>query len=254
MKKLFSLAVVGLLAASCSKSYYQVYTTKPQGGSIKDNQVVFENNHLRTSYSLWGLGGNVGFTAQNISNDEVTILVDQSFYVENGWTYDYYENSTTTTHTKMVVEEDQNSSVNNFLFKSSSKKKSTAHTNIEKTAHERPSEKIPAGAKRYYGKFSVASGFYKSCDMAKYPTKRSVNELKFDEESSPYTFYNYITYLYKGDTMTMVNKFHVTSIKNVKQKDAVETKSNPDCDAGLVSMVTVMVDASPEKFYIQYSK
>jgi hypothetical protein len=81
-----------LFTACTTQTFYQIYKTTPVNGKIESNEIIFEDDNALISYNLWESGGDVGFQFYNKSDIDIIIHLDRSFFVLNGFAYDYYKN------------------------------------------------------------------------------------------------------------------------------------------------------------------
>lgn len=94
--RLFGVTAVLFFIYSCqTTSFYQVYKVNSiDEFSKKNNSLVFEDNNCRVLYDFWGEGGNVGFMIYNKTDENIYINMKESFFINNGIAYDYYQNRT----------------------------------------------------------------------------------------------------------------------------------------------------------------
>ena len=95
MKKIISVSTILLfLLASCTPQYYyQVYEVKSEDVIQDGNVLFYENSDCRITYNLWSEGGNLNFLIYNKTNDNLFVIMPQSFFILNGVANDYYSES-----------------------------------------------------------------------------------------------------------------------------------------------------------------
>ena len=96
--KLLSIVLVGLFLNSCSSTYYyQVYKVAPVQKTVQEgNLIVFEDENCKIYYNLFTDGGDAGFRFFNKTDKNIYLNLEDSFFVLNGISYDYYKNRTFT--------------------------------------------------------------------------------------------------------------------------------------------------------------
>lgn len=100
-QKILFTALISILLTSCvSTSYFQVYKAAPSDKLIvKDNLLVYEDENCKVSYNLWDEGGNIGFQFFNKTDKNIYLNLEESFFILNGISYDYYRNRVFTNST-----------------------------------------------------------------------------------------------------------------------------------------------------------
>lgn len=230
MKKLLFISVICLLLTSCSQSlYYQVYQTKPMTDNIKVNAdaLVYEDNNCIILYDFWREKGDVGFVIYNKNEENLYIHLDECFYVENGFAYDYYKNK-----------------INNLFVVGSI-------TEVEKSIIC-----IPPLYSKKISEFNINEQLYKDCDLPLYPGKNENNILRFTEEDSPFVFGNIIAYSI-GDSTTIhrINhSFYVSKISNYPVDMITIEVPKEECGKKIpYKTEQVFKNSGPDQFYIQYN-
>ena len=98
--ELISTVIIVVLLSSCATTFYQVYkTTATNKMANKDNQLVYEDENCKVSYNLWGEGGNIGFRFFNKTDKNISLNLEESFFILNGISYNYYRSRVFTTST-----------------------------------------------------------------------------------------------------------------------------------------------------------
>lgn len=83
MKKIFlglTILTVALISSSCTKTYYQVCTTKPVDPSLfdaKSENYSYEDENIKIEYNMWALRGDRSFSVYN-KTDEYLYISDGS--------------------------------------------------------------------------------------------------------------------------------------------------------------------------------
>ena len=193
MKKLFIFAIFAIiLASSCAPTlYYQVGEIKSNDKNVQldnNNNLIYTDNNISITYSFWGSYGEVYFIISNNSEHNITIHLDNSYFIRNGIAYDYFQNRTyTTTNTQASSVNTSGSktlgaslsSLNHyyisypytytgtgyaFTSNSSSQGFSSSRSNST-TYKEVPKLIIPAKTSKIINQFNVADYMYRSCDL-----------------------------------------------------------------------------------------
>lgn len=240
MKKLFTLALV-ILLASCKSGYYQVYKTNsnaPDG--------IFENADVRIVYDFWAPGGNAGFRFYNKTSEPLTLYLDRSFFIMNGIAHDYYQariitNSSSTSVSKTVGFR--------YLYGTYAANQ-TSQSGVEYT--EKPQIVIPANSSKAIAEFTVTPDYFAHCDLKRYPTKKQVRSVSFDQNSSPFIFSNFITYQIGSQTQSVSHDFFVSEITNVPASEAFKNVQTERCEKK--TTVREPVHKAADKFYNSYLK
>lgn len=253
MNKIILFALVLMMSSCTLTNYYQVFKTDTNNGFTDGSKLYFEDNNCIVYYNLWNVGGNVGFSIYNKTEDDLTLHLNRSFFVLNGIANEYYKNrifskssnvgSATTTY-------NYNYSLD-YIF---SRTIGTNSAGISTSFIEKPELRIPSKTMINISEYIVTNERYVSCDLLRYPTKKEIKSLRFNENNSPFVFYNLITYSSKIDTTRFENKFYVNEITNYPQNEVLKLLTTSECGKPLSTPIKVFKDASPDKFYIRYIK
>ena len=144
MKKLLLAFAATALFAACSPIYYQVYQTKPitEGAAIDKEAIVFANKDCRVTYNFYSNGGDAGFLLTNLTDSIMYVHMDESFFVLNGVTNDYYRQSFDIQGQSRTIGSSLNISLNNEV---ESKKKKNRE--VEKIKRKKRREFIQSKIK-----------------------------------------------------------------------------------------------------------
>ncbi|NLJ07657.1 MAG: hypothetical protein GX437_08315 [Sphingobacteriales bacterium] len=239
-RKMLFLLVIALTGCKVS-NYYQLYTTSPENGQLSASSISFEDENLLVSYNLWGVGGDFSFSIYNKSSEDAVIELSKSFYVMNGYANDYFKNRVYTKSTNTGVV----SPLVTTPVAGSMSGYSTSYS-------ENPELIIPPQTKKLVSEYTINSSYYDHCDLPKFPPRKNNHSLTFTKETSPFVFYNIITYSLNGIEKRIENHFFVSEIINLQQKDMVKLEEVKRCGKKTGLMTQVFTKASPEKFYIPY--
>ena len=228
MKKLLFSLVISVVLTSCSQSlYYQMYQTKPitENIEVNENALKFEDDNCVILYDFWGENGDMGFVIHNKTDQNLYLHLDECFYVENGFAYDY-------------IDTNNNSSI---IVGNNAK--------IEKKAIC-----IPPKYSKKISEYTINGNLYRDCDLFLYPVKNDNNTLDFTQENSPFIFGNKLAYsIGDSDTINQINNiFYVSKISNYAIEDITKLIDKQHCGEKLGVKKRVLIEHGPDQFYIKY--
>lgn len=265
MKKLYLAAIAALLMlSSCSKVFYQVYNTEAPGMIEQGSSLVYENEDCKIMYNLWSEDGNAGFVMQNKTENDLFLILSQTFFIKNGTAFDYfknreYSNTETVGATSSVAVSGTAYGLTNIwgLWYNASKAATVGTTKNKGysstvTTKEVPVVCIPAYSSKFIKEYSISDRLIKNCNKRQaYPKKKST-PVTFTKEDTPLVFKNRISYsLYEnGDNLKQIeNEFWVSEVINYTEKEALEKKEYKECEGDFAETIYVFKMASPKKFY-----
>ena len=222
MRKLLFFAVV-LIFASCSHiPYYQVARIERADNTTKniEGNIVYEDENIFIYYDFWSVNGNMNLTLENKNDKNLVIHLDESFFIYNGYTYDYFQNRYFVSKEKLIV---------------------------------------PAKSKRVINEFNVLTSRYRSCNLlCDYMGSDGLDSITFTQENTPIAFENKIVYSVEGiDSKDIVsNKFYVSNITNCTDEVFMKTRTEkmcPDDDEydGEIDVIDYLFFA-PNRCYMTY--
>ncbi len=251
MKRL-SLIFLTLLLSSCASSvYYQVFNAQIENGTIAEDKIIFEDKNCIASYNLWSEGGDIGFSIFNKTDNEITLDLTKTFFVLNGVAFEYYQNRTFSKSTNNGI---ALTTYPNYKYTNIQKVSGTTTTGYSTTYKEKEYLTIPPKTLITISEYHIATKRYTNCELLKYPTKNKIKKLSFDKSTSPFVFYNLISYSNNGVNNKMENKFYVNEITNLPSSAVVKYSYIGECGTVLPYSVKVFNETKPNKFYIQYLK
>ena len=256
--KLFALIIViSALFSSCSSvyQYYQIGEIKGDDDKIKidkDGKLVYFDENVFVEYSFWGNYGNVRFIVKNISDKDIILHLDKSYFVRNGIAYDYFQNRTYT----------KSGSIWDVNLVSSSESNLIIYKEV-------PQIIIPVNTSKIINQFNVTDFMYRSCDLylwesllsecqAKHKSFRSKsgdiwNKLIFNTKNTPLSFENRLVYSFDSENkIEILNKFYVESIRNVSENEFEYYIWDEKC--GENESVLFNEQYAPNRYYINYNK
>jgi hypothetical protein len=271
-KKSFIFAVtIALLMTSCvTTSFYQVYKAKPSDKLItKDNYLVYEDDNCKVSYNLWGEGGNIGFRFYNKTESNIYLNLEESFFVLNGISYDYFRNrvftSSTTSGATTARAATASKSVTGFNYLDllqTNRIQATSSLGLMTSSgysisyNEEKVICIPSNTSKIITEYYINEFLFRDCDLFKYPSKKQINSKSFSKEESPIVFSNRIAYsiAQSVNLVKFENEFYVSEISNYPESVIFESKHDEYCGQKSETKKMYFKDVSPDKFYIKYTK
>jgi len=279
-KNLILCLIAALLFSSCSVNYYQVFKTQSKEKMLNNgSSLVYSDDNCTIYYDFWSDGGNIGFVIQNNSDKNIYLNKKECFFICNGYAYDYFKNRTYTNTVGVQVGEKTETSKaanisvsgENMLYgykqtNSVAAAKSYAVSFATSSSSSISWEEfeiicIPPKTAKAISEFGkITNSIIRNCNLFRYPTDKQTNSSTFSEAESPLVFCNKLAY-YLGDSKDLIrinNEFYVSEIKNLTEKNMVEirTEDNVFCGEkiGTPYMKRYWKDATPDKFYIHYTK
>ena len=257
-----------LLLSSCSQSFYQLYSVKPNQETItKTENLLFEDDNCKISYNLWANGGDIGFDIYNKTDEKIYVNLDDCNFILNGLAYDYYKNRTFTTSkiktastSKTAASSAAVTGINAYnniqtnKIIGSKSANSSSHSGYSVTIKEDLIVGVPAKTTKRISEYSINKTFIGSCDLFKYPNTRKINTKSYTIEQSPIVFSNVITYEIKGERVTVKNEFYVSEITNYPSEEFLGYKYDNYCGQKSWSKTKYFKFREFNKFYIQYDK
>lgn len=256
--KIFTLALLGLLAAGCSKTtYYQVYQTKPvdQQCEVKNGRICHDANNVTVQYNFFAEEGEAGFWLTNNSDSVIYVNLAETFFVINGSANDYYQARqwTTTKSSTIAISKQERKDKKK---KSSENTESSSQTSTKaSTFGERCMIMIPPHATKFFTEYHINSTMMELCGVKNTPKKSKPEGLSYTEENSPMMFSNYITYTIgcNGKRQHVEDKFYVSEIINVHGDAMFEAVREKDaCGKDNGAKAVKMRYATPDRFYVVY--
>ena len=265
-KSLLAFVIVPLLCACSSSMYYQLYKVDTNGLEQKTNQLSFENEHCTISYNLWGENGNLSFTMYNKTDQNIFIVMPQSFFIQNGMAYDYYSNAVHTSRqvTQVGKAATYANSYASMLGNSAmGVGKSTTYAGTLTSENSTSTQEmavicIPPKAAKYFKGFKLIEQAHKDCDDYdfNYPKKQS-DIITYDKEASPWAFRNRIAYTLESDMdncLYVDNELWVSHLQNYDYKAMEEYIKDTECETHYTITKLIILNKAPNAFYNKYTK
>lgn len=258
------------LTSCVSKSYFQVYKTAPSDKLVvKNNLLVYEDENCKVSYNLWGDGGNIGFQFFNKTDKNIYLNLEESFFILNGFSYNYYRSrvftsstssgattSRGTTATKSVTGYNYLDLIQTNIISATNTVGLMTSSGFSVSYNEEKIVCIPSKTSKIISEYSINQSLFRDCDLFKYPTKKQIKSKTFSKEQSPLVFSNRIAYTCgQNDNLTKFeNEFYVTEISNYPERKMFELKYDEYCGQKSMTMTKYFKNISAYKFFIKYSK
>lgn len=258
------------LASCATTTFYQVYKATPSEKlEFKQNQLIYEDGNCIVSYNLWDQGGNIGFQFYNKSDMTIYLNLEESFFILNGVSYDYFKNRVFTNSSSSGTTASRGGAINksvtglNQFDQLQTNRLSSINaigyitsSGVSVSYNEEKVVRIPPKTSKTISEYKINSLLFRDCDLYKYPTKKQIVPKIFTKEQSPLVFSNRITYNIgsKSESISFENAFYVSEISNYPENELISTKIEEFCGQKGVTPVRYFKNNSADKFYIQYSK
>jgi hypothetical protein len=270
-KLFFLTALITVLLASCvSTTYYQVYKATPTGKTtLKEDLLIFEDQNCVVSYNLWDEGGNVGFKFYNKTSQNIYLHLEDSFFILNGISYNYYKNRVYTTSNNTRLATSHNASVTKSIsglnisnLIQSAGVSATNSVGVVSSSgssvayNEEQIVCIPGMTAKIITEYSINSSLIRDCDLLRYPTEKQIKPRTYTKSNSPLVFSNRMTYIPANSMIPekIENEFYVSEITNLPEKQVIGTRKEVFCGEESSEEVSYFKNATPDQFYIKYIK
>ena len=247
MKKLILLlAGAAIICSACSPLYYQqIATLSSENVSLKnDGSFVYEDGIMTIEYDFWAESGQFKFIVTNNSDEDIYLNLAESYFVDNGLAYDYYQARTYVYTSKSIT------SVGAKVSYAVAKTASEKGESIEFA--EKAIVGIPAHSCKVFEEFSVATTVFRECGFVRDPSKKENAVREYNGHTSPKVIENRLVF-YMGDVkIPVTNIFYVNQYQNISTEDVTESVKVEKCN-GFKKEVKVNKLSANNKFYITYS-
>ena len=253
MKKTILIPIILSFLTSCSDLlYFQEFKVASVGGKENSDGIYFEDANCKVKYNFWSDGGNAGFEVFNKTESNLVIDLNKSFFIKNGYAYQYFQNRIFGNSSSTSVEATQ--TVSNYVMRTnySSRTKASVLKSNSTEFIEKEFVTVPPKSKVSIAEFSVENERYTNCDLKKYPSSKEINPLIFMQNGSPIIFKNIIVYSTTSSPVTIEHNFYVTEIKNCSEKVYLETKTKDACGRSYLEPKKIFKNEDVRRFYISY--
>ena len=281
------LLIVTLMITACSDStFYQLYKTESPNLESNGERLMFENDEIRVIYDLWDNAGNSSFIVHNKTNSDVFIDLKNSHLIVNGMAKTYFQNrsfsestsssfSSDTYYSSSLLKGISNSLASIYSIEgmgsaysttnavgsvntTASKNKSTVAEGFSVTYREKDVVLIPSNAAKIFSGFSLKDAIYRDCDLLRFPSKKKISTLNFNQESTPLNIRNVISYGFdignEQSFTTLENYFWASEITNYPESEFTELRKPEYCDETSDYSQRFFKYFGPDMFYIEYVK
>ena len=291
--KSFFIAVCAIVALTSCSSYYQIATISSDNARIADNgDFAYDFGEVIIHYDFWSSCGNVSFIVENNTDNDITLDLSNSFFIKNGFAYDYFKNRTdvyttgSTSGNSRSISSSRSSSQSASVAAAVSAvgalttaiavgagagaSSSTAvTTNIAGSASEMSSSikshsieykerelvTIPSHSSKKFGEYSMATGEYMTCGLIRNPKGREIGVATYDITNSPIVVENRLYFVIEGQEIPINSVFYVSEFNNYPKKKVIKEHYSENC-AGVKSRGIssyVNIQEASNKYYVKYS-
>jgi hypothetical protein len=248
--KYLILSSIALFMTSCAPvNFYQLYKVSTDSGSVGNENIVFQSEDYKIEYNFWDEGGDAGFYFYNNTDADIHVDLTKSFFVLNDVAHEYFRNKT---YTESQTKESSVSAHAYSYHTGTSKVSQTASSAA--TFGQKPGITIPKKTRVKIAEFHISQGRQVSCELARYPKVRDIRTVKFDTLSSPFRFYNLISYTTGNQTKRIENHFFISELTNLPEQQTFTYIDRSPCGRKLDVPQRVFKDIAPDKFYVKYMR
>ena len=280
MKKniIYFLAIFAICSfmTSCSVQYMQIATLKSEQVTMQsDGSFTSQHSEFTLKYDFWSYPGEVVFLVSNNSDKDLYLNLEKSFFINNGFAYDYYQNRTFIHSNKSSISTSNSSSTgaikeagisgqtlygldgNVSLAQSYNKASSySTHSEIGKTVEYKENKVvcIPAHSSKTFNEFNLYFDLYRECGFPRNPSKDDIVILEFAEDNSPKVFENRLMFIMDDKEIPINHKFYVCELENIRKDKTSEQILLKDCNGNdIYPYIFVNKKASPNRYYLHYN-
>ena len=222
-KRILVLFVIVFITSCSPITYYQVYKISTDN-KLKsgENFLIYNDENISLFYNFWSEGGTSGFKLYNKSENDIYLIIDETFFILNNHAVDYFKGTN-----------DNENFLQNALIC------------------------IPSKTYKYFDEFKINEILIRNCELLQFPSVRDdVITSKYSISDSPIRFSNRITYqLGKGGSIfKFENSFYVSEITNYPEYKMFKYEYNEFCGEKEAIKTKIYKYASFDKFYIKYVK
>lgn len=267
---IYAIGIASLLTSCVVPNYYQVYKATPINNITQtEKYLVYEDDNCKVSYNLWEENGNIGFNFYNKTDKNIYINLQESFFIINGISNDYYKNRVFS-NTKTIGSTSERTStvsksvsgVNNLKLLQTNKVQISGTSGLIASSGYSVSYSeeniicIPSKTSKNIIEYNINSSLYRDCELFKFPTKKQMSSKSFSKSESPIVFSNRIAYKLgqSENLLKFENEFYISEVSNFSESDMFESKYDEYCGQKRMSMSKYFKSVSPNKFYIKYKK
>jgi len=240
--------------------FQQIATLSSENVELKnDGSFIYEDAIMTIEYDFWAESGKFHFIVTNNTDDNLYLNLRESYFVNNGYAFDYYQART-------YVYANSNKSASNFIKSNSEIRDKYVNTsaNVELSSYALASERgfsveyveqpivcIPAHSSKAFYEFYVSSSVFRECGFVRDPSKREKAVREYTGSTSPRVIENRLVFKIGDIALPIDNVFYVSEYRNIAYDDVTEYKKVENCN-GTKREVKVHKMSANNKFYITY--
>jgi len=257
-KSILILAIV--ILTSCSHFYYQVQKTTSDNVKLLNGEYVFENEDVKIYYNLWSNYGDPAFKIFNLTDKNLYLNLEESFFIIDSIAYDYYQNKIKFSSYKSTIEitDSKEAIYTNLLStypptKTKEEISNALSSELGNYYIEKKTIIIPPKAFKIISNFIITTNIYLDSELEINPSKREVKTITYEKEKSPHHFANLISYSFNSnftESKQIINNFWVIEVTNFPEKMFYPYKYKSTARFNEPEKVSVFY--SPDCYYIKY--
>lgn len=279
MKRVLFRLLVGSFVfsqlVSCSSRFYQIATVSSNDLALKDDCYVSKYDDFTVTYDFWSESGRFSFVVTNNSDDDIMLDFGRSYFVNNGYAYDYYQGRTFVSERRNVASYNSTSvrqtvssgaslvSYDSGSYSSSSSVGVAMGNNVTLVDDSGYSVEykeakvvcIPAHSSKIFRGFAIMPDPYRECGLPRFPVGKEVSVKEFSEYDTPCFFENRLVFVVDGESVPVNHTFFVSRVQNYDERSVFKAVYPVMCN-GKRSANPVMVPqvSSSDKFFIRYAE
>lgn len=241
------LTAVSLLLSSCSQALFQqIATLSSDNVFLKpDGSFAYEDAVVTISYDFWSETGKFTFIVTNNTDDNIYLNLGESYYINNGYAYDYYQARTYVYAGGSTASSLASVPVMGFAVASAvAPDKSVEYA-------EQPIVCIPAHSSKAFEEFNVSTSAFRECGFVRNPSRKEISVREYSISDSPRVIENRLVFQLGDIYLPVVNVFYVSEYQNISYDNATKYVNVADCD-GTMRSVKVHTMSADNRFYITY--
>ncbi len=241
------LTAVSLLLSSCSQALFQqIATLSSDNVELKpDGSFAYEDAVVTISYDFWSESGKFTFIVTNNTDDNIYLNLGESYYINNGYAYDYYQARTYVYAGGSTASSLAAVPVMGFAVASAV----VPDKSVEYA--EQPIVCIPAHSSKTFEEFNVSTSVFRECGFVRNPSRKEISVREFSISDSPRVIENRLVFQLGDISLPVVNVFYVSKYQNISYGNATKYVNVADCD-GTIRSIKVNTMSADNRFYVTY--
>ena len=291
--KSFLMAVCAIVTLASCSSYYQIATISSDNAKVDESgDFAYNFGEVIVHYDFWSSCGNVSFAVENNTDKDITIDLSNSFFIRNGFAYDYFQNRTEVYTTSSALGKSRSVSTSRSSSKSASiaaavstlgaisnaivvgdgtgvgvSSSAAVTTNIAGSESESSSSMrsrsveykerelvtIPAHSAKMFGEYSMSSGEYVTCGLIRNPRGREIGVATYSLTNSPIVVENRLCFIIEGQDIPVNSVFYVSEFNNYPEKKVIQQYQPEDCSGSKSRSASyINIQKASNKYYVKY--